>query len=1010
MKKIYFLLLFAFATNCIQAQTTRTVANYSEFVSALGSSAVSGDIISLSNDIVVTAEVIISKTVTINGNGYLLSVPNPGMLDQGQFNNNSPSSFRVFSIDANSNVKINNCTIKGGFVAADNGACIKITAATSQLHLTNVTISHGRAGNIYGTSWSGGAIYINYGQLYMNNCAVMLNAATFGGAISNFRGTVSINETTIAKNRSISPSGGGGAISNWSGKMYLNNSTIANNQGTEIGGAIINYSSLAYLYLVNCTLTGNVTYGSSSFKGGAVGQNSIDGKVYAINSVFAYNYHISAGTVSSPTAYELDDIVAYSGQNLFYLYYCVFHAPLPTGTNNVVGNFRYNGAADGSDNTIFSGGLLAPVTSNTGNEIGTAKLFRPYLLAVNGLQMPTLKTTSILLDDANSGTQTRFNNTSGAVVAYYNKGTFTWTNLTGTSAANQLVTTDQGGVTRRPTPLMGATETTFDNLFMVKVLSSANGTVNGGSLYGDIYSANQVVTLTAIPNAGYAFDKWSFVSGGNGTSPTNNPYSFGVAGNVTLEPLFVAVPNGTYTITYVGNGSTRGTVPASQRTTTNALIPGKGNLSKAGFAFAGWNTSANGSGTAYAASNMYTAGTNVVLYAQWKRNYWIGATNTSAAVASNWEATQVPTSNEDWVFSPASQNNLVLDNNYAVNTINFNGSANKVLLGNYDLMANQVLGANSTNYVQTNGTGIFKMYIAAGGAKLWAVGNSAYNPVTISNNNIVADEVGVAVADEVYENGTSGTIYYYGRVKRTWRLTRQATVNGLALQFNWNTNETENLTTPALYANEDGTWQKQTGATTFTSNSLTYTGYEGTGGWLAVMENSIVLPVTWLGVAVEKQSGQSLLSWNVTNEAQVKNYVVQHGTDNQHWTTIATVNAATNPLAAQRYRFVHSRPAKGNNYYRIWQQDKQGSGNFSKIVSLNFEATTKGITVYPNPATNGQITLSLTQPATVRLINSAGVTVYSGKLPAGNKQFNWSRFAKGMYWLYAGEEVIAIQL
>ncbi len=27
MKKIYFLLLFAFATNCIQAQTTRTVAN-----------------------------------------------------------------------------------------------------------------------------------------------------------------------------------------------------------------------------------------------------------------------------------------------------------------------------------------------------------------------------------------------------------------------------------------------------------------------------------------------------------------------------------------------------------------------------------------------------------------------------------------------------------------------------------------------------------------------------------------------------------------------------------------------------------------------------------------------------------------------------------------------------------------------------------------------------------------------------------------------------------------------
>ncbi|MBF0259068.1 MAG: InlB B-repeat-containing protein, partial [Desulfamplus sp.] len=80
------------------------------------------------------------------------------------------------------------------------------------------------------------------------------------------------------------------------------------------------------------------------------------------------------------------------------------------------------------------------------------------------------------------------------------------------------------------------------------------------------------------------------------------------------------VAEGIFTVTYDGNSSTGGSVPASQFKTHDVnltLSKNIGNLVKTGYKFAGWNTSADGSGTNYAEEILYSTNVSVTFYAKW---------------------------------------------------------------------------------------------------------------------------------------------------------------------------------------------------------------------------------------------------------------------------------------------------------------------------------------------------------------------------------------------------------
>lgn len=120
---------------------------------------------------------------------------------------------------------------------------------------------------------------------------------------------------------------------------------------------------------------------------------------------------------------------------------------------------------------------------------------------------------------------------------------------------------------------------------------------------------------------------------GNGSSSTDDE---------VVSPKFLAVDNNgnlyagygmrsyisklarNYTVTYSGNGSDTGSVPAPAIATGDSVVTVLGNsgsLTKTGYTFAGWNTQADGAGVNYAPGDSFTMGYgDLKFYAKWVPN------------------------------------------------------------------------------------------------------------------------------------------------------------------------------------------------------------------------------------------------------------------------------------------------------------------------------------------------------------------------------------------------------
>ena len=145
---------------------------------------------------------------------------------------------------------------------------------------------------------------------------------------------------------------------------------------------------------------------------------------------------------------------------------------------------------------------------------------------------------------------------------------------------------------------------------------NANG--GSGTTAGQTKTYGTALTLRAngFSKTGHSFVKWNTKADGSGTSySAEGSYTANAA--VTLYAIWT--PD-TYAVTYDANEGT-GTTQAQTKTYGAALTLRANGFTRKGWDFTGWNTEADGSGTAYAAGAAYTANEAVTLYAQWvKRN------------------------------------------------------------------------------------------------------------------------------------------------------------------------------------------------------------------------------------------------------------------------------------------------------------------------------------------------------------------------------------------------------
>lgn len=160
------------------------------------------------------------------------------------------------------------------------------------------------------------------------------------------------------------------------------------------------------------------------------------------------------------------------------------------------------------------------------------------------------------------------------------------------------------------------------------------------------------------------------------------------------------------------------------------------------------------------------------------------------------------------------------------------------------------------------------------------------------------------------------------------------------------------------------------------------------------------LPVQLLSLTGKKSAMTSSLKWIVSEEINVKNYIVERYKPGADWEGIGSLSATANGIAGSTsYSFTDYQPYTGINQYRLRQVDFDGRETYSIVVSLNFSVTTE-VQLYPNPAKDQlQFKTSASGSGIIRITNAAGIPVLQTGFTGTGRTLNVSQLKAGHYLL-----------
>ena len=212
--------------------------------------------------------------------------------------------------------------------------------------------------------------------------------------------------------------------------------------------------------------------------------------------------------------------------------------------------------------------------------------------------------------NSNGGTGTMSNQVSN-VPAALTTNTFTYAGYTfsgWSTAANGTGTAYADGATYS----FSADVTLYAQWTVIPshtVTFNANG--GTGTMSNQVSNVPAALTTNTFTQTGYTFSGWNTAANGTGTAYADGA-TYGFAADVTLYAQWTVIPS--HTVTFNTNGGT-GTMSNQGSNVPAALTTNT--FTDAGYTFSGWNTTANGTGTAYADGATYGFAADVTLYAQW---------------------------------------------------------------------------------------------------------------------------------------------------------------------------------------------------------------------------------------------------------------------------------------------------------------------------------------------------------------------------------------------------------
>ncbi len=188
------------------------------------------------------------------------------------------------------------------------------------------------------------------------------------------------------------------------------------------------------------------------------------------------------------------------------------------------------------------------------------------------------------------------------------------------------------------------------------------------------------------------------------------------------------------------------------------------------------------------------------------------------------------------------------------------------------------------------------------------------------------------------------------------------------------------------------------------------------GGGSTIGSDGIIcdalLPIEWLSLDATYKDNQSIIDWKTTIDKELDYFVMERSTNGKDWKKIGKIMSYQTVASSHStldYQFIDKEWVAQITYYRINQFDKNGSSQYSPVVSVNPKRTGE-LTIYPNPAKDKLYISYLNQnkPIQTTIISSIGKVISTSQLE--NNQPNKQEIELNITNLSAGIYLLSIQL
>jgi hypothetical protein len=178
------------------------------------------------------------------------------------------------------------------------------------------------------------------------------------------------------------------------------------------------------------------------------------------------------------------------------------------------------------------------------------------------------------------------------------------------------------------------------------------------------------------------------------------------------------------------------------------------------------------------------------------------------------------------------------------------------------------------------------------------------------------------------------------------------------------------------------------------------------------------LPVKLISFTAGGAAGGIQLDWKTSQEKDFYYFVLERAGADLQFAPIYRVEGNGGNDVVATYAYLDKQPLSGKNYYRLKMVDLDESFDYSPVVVADGKSTSI-VTVYPNPVTENEITITLNDklasPIQLTLLDGSGTQVLQGQLEANTTSFQLPQNIRpGLYYLRllsgSGQQILKVAI